>query len=79
MPQNTKMLLGAVVAAALAFAVFYGLIGQQTANNIQTQTDQALGTSPASQQPGSQTQIPTTQPTVSTGPVPTNPAPAVRQ
>ncbi len=51
MPQNSKMLVGAVIAAALAFAVYYGLIGQQAATNIQGQANQALGTAPASQQP----------------------------
>lgn len=53
MPQNSKMLIGAVVAAALAVAVYYGLINQQTANSIQGQTNQTLGTAPASQQPAS--------------------------
>lgn len=47
MSQNSKTLIGALVAAALAIAVYYGVIGQQTATNIQTQTNQALGTGPA--------------------------------
>ena len=58
MNPNSKMLVGAVVAAALAIAVYYGLINQQTASNIQTQANQTLGTAPASQQaapPASQT------------------------
>ena len=50
MNQNTKMLIGAVVAAVLAIAVYYGAISQQTANSIQNQTNQSLGTSPAGQQ-----------------------------
>ena len=71
MPQNSKMLLGAVVAAALAFAVYYGLIGQQTANNIQGQANQTLGTAPASQQTGAPApQVPSTQTTTPAGPVP---------
>ncbi len=49
-PQTSKTLLGAVIAAALAFAVYYGLIGQQAANTIQNQANQSLGTAPASQQ-----------------------------
>ena len=52
MNQNTKMLLGAVIAAVLAIAVYYGAISQQTASNIQTQANQTLGTNPATQQPG---------------------------
>ena len=73
MPQNSKMLLGAVVAAALAFAVYYGLIGQQTANSIQGQANQTLGASPSQQQaapPVPQNQ--TVQAPVSTGVVPQN-------
>ena len=50
MNQNTKMLIGAVVAAVLAIAVYYGAISQQSANSIQNQTNQSLGTSPAGQQ-----------------------------
>ena len=73
MPQNSKMLIGAVIAAALAFAVYYGLISQQAANTIQGQTSQALGTAPASQQPAPPaSQNPTTQ--TPTGPVPQIPA-----
>lgn len=52
MPQNTKMLIGAVIAAVLAIAVYYGAISQQSANSIQGQANQALGTAPASQQTG---------------------------
>ena len=55
-PQTSKLLIGAVVAAALAFAVYYGLISQQTANSIQTQANQTLQTGPASQQTGVGTQ-----------------------
>ena len=75
MPQNSKMLIGAVVAAALAIAVYYGLITQQSANNIQSQANQTLGTSPANQQPASPTpqapatQAPTTQTPAPAGPV----------
>lgn len=72
MPQNSKMLIGAVVAAALAFAVYYGLLSPQAANTIQTQTNQTLGTTQA----GPQTANPTApSPTV---PAPQSPAPPAR-
>lgn len=61
MPQNSKMLVGAVIAAALAVAVYYGLISQQAASTIQGQANQTLGTAPTSQQPAPpppQTQTP---------------------
>ena len=75
MPPNTKMLLGAVVAAALAFAVYYGLISQQAANTIQGQANQTLGTSPSSQQPASPpSQNTTVQTPAPTAPVPQNTA-----
>ena len=51
MPPNSKKLIGALIAAALAIAVYYGLIGQQAANNIQSQANQTLGTGSVSQQP----------------------------
>ena len=74
MNQNTKMLIGAVIAAALAIAVYYGAISQQQATGIQGQANQALGTGSVTQQPNgpaSQTQaapvpVPTTPPTPST-------------
>ncbi len=44
MNQNTKMLLGALVAAALAIAGFYGLVSPQQATSIQNQANQAFGT-----------------------------------
>lgn len=49
MNPNTKKLLGALVAAALAIAVYYGAVSQQTATGIQNQANQTLGTTPASQ------------------------------
>ena len=75
MPQNSKVLIGAVVAAALAFAVYYGLLSPQAANQIQGQANQTLGTAPASQQatvPGAP--APTTQAQAPTTPVPQGPA-----
>lgn len=62
MNQHKGKLIGAVIAAALAFAVYYGLIDQKQANSIQNQANQSLGTTPASQQAGA----PTTQNTTTT-------------
>ncbi|AMB45351.1 hypothetical protein [Methylobacterium sp. AMS5] len=43
MPDKLKRtLLGAVIAVALAAAVSYGLISQQTADKLQTEANQAL-------------------------------------
>ena len=56
MSQNTKVLLGGLVAAALAFAAYYGLISQQTASGIQNQANQTLGTTPAAQKMASPVQ-----------------------
>ena len=47
-PNAKKKLIGAVIAAACAIAVYYGLIDQKQSNNIQTQADQSLGTAPRS-------------------------------
>ena len=41
-PKLTKMIIGAVVAIALAAAVSYGLISQQTADQIQNQANHTL-------------------------------------
>lgn len=64
--QTTKMLIGAVIAAALAIATYYGVISQQQAGNLQNQANQALGTGPVSQQqpanPAAQGQAPTPAP-----------------
>ncbi|MCJ2142356.1 hypothetical protein [Methylobacterium sp. E-066] len=55
-PKLTKTIIGAVIAVALAAAVSYGVISQQTADQIQTKANQTLQTdqtapSPAPQQP----------------------------
>ena len=75
-PQAKKQLIGALVAAALAIAVYYGLIDQKQADNIRTQADQTLGTGPAGQpqQPGTQTTPPPPAP-APTQPAPQQPAP----
>ena len=49
MNPNTKVLLGALVAAALAIAGYYGLVSPQQATSIQNQANQALGTGPQGQ------------------------------
>ena len=66
-----KKLIAAVIAAALAIAVFYGLIDQKQASSIQNQADQTLGTAPAQQ---------TTPQPATTGPNPVTPqnAPAAQ-
>ncbi len=66
-PDAKKKLIGAIVAAALAAAVYYGVIDQKQADTIRTQADQTLGTGPAAQQP----QQPAPQPV----PTQTQPAP----
>ena len=49
MNQNTKVMLGALVAAALAIAGYYGLVSPQQATSIQNQANQTLGTGPQGQ------------------------------
>lgn len=77
-----RTILGAVIAIALAVAVSYGLISQQTADGLQTKADQTLSegqaappqTPPQPAPTGSAPQNPGTQ-----TPAPTGPAPAPRQ
>lgn len=45
--QQTKTIIGALVAIGLVFAVSYGLISQQTADKIQTQANQSLSNGPS--------------------------------
>ncbi len=73
-PQAKKQLIGAVIAAALAVAVYYGLLDQKQADNIRTQADQTLGTGPAGQpQPVPQ------QGATAPAPAPAQPAPTQPQ
>lgn len=58
-PRLTKTIIGAVVAVALAAAVSYGLISQQTADQIQTQANQTLQNDQPSNSPAQQPQPPT--------------------
>lgn len=75
-PNTKKKLIGAIIAAALAVAVYYGLIDQKQADSIRTQGDQTLGTGSAPQPAPQQTQpAPQPQPDATT-PRNTMPAPA---
>ena len=66
-----KTLLGALVAIALAIAVSYGLISQQTADTIQDKTNQTLSDGqPAPPAAPSQSAPP--------APAPQNPDPAAK-
>ena len=51
-PKLTKTIIGAVIAIALAAAVSYGLISQQTADQIQTKANQTLQNDQGSLGPG---------------------------
>ena len=75
----TKTILGAVIAIALAIAVSYGLIGQQTADEIQSKANQTLSTdqaapSAAPQQPTPAPQYQTPQAPIQPGPTQQHPA-----
>lgn len=71
-----KAVIGAIVGVALAAAVSYGLINQQTADQIQTQANQTLSDDrSAPQQPapgndGAQTTAPTQPAPQNTAPTP---------
>jgi len=80
-----KTIIGAVIAVALAVAVSYGLISQQTADKVQTQADQTLqtGTGGPAATPGQTAPTPAPQ---TSGQEPSqlgsplqNPTPAQRQ
>ena len=77
-PQAKKQLIGAVIAAALAVAVYYGLLDQKQADNIRTQADQTLGTGPAGQ-PQPQPQPVPQQGATSPTPAPAQPTPTQPQ
>ncbi|WP_419828835.1 hypothetical protein [Methylobacterium sp.] len=57
-PKLTKTIIGAVVAVALAAAVSYGVISQQTADQIQTKANQTLQTDQTAPGPAPQQQTP---------------------
>ncbi len=78
-----KTIIGAVIAVALAVAVSYGLISQQTADKVQTQADQTLqtgtGVPPAgSGQPAPAPQVPNQPPPSQLGSPLENSAPPQR-
>ena len=80
-----KTIIGAVIAVALAVAVSYGLISQQTADKVQTQADQTLqtgtGVPPAGSgqpAPAPNPQTPNQQPPSQSGSPLQNSAPARR-
>jgi|GEM_PF-778043 len=80
-PKLTKTIIGAVVAIALAAAVSYGLISQQTADQIQTQANQTLqndqgSAGPASSQPPAPPSNAVPQAPAQPGASPQPPAPA---
>ncbi len=58
MTPSTKTLVGAVIAAVLAIAVYYGAISQQSATSIQSQANQAMGTAPQQTPASTQTAAP---------------------
>ncbi|AYO84679.1 hypothetical protein [Methylobacterium brachiatum] len=64
-PKLTKTIIGAIIAVALAAAVSYGVISQQTADQIQTKANQSLQTDQTAPAPAPQ----------QTQPVPQDPAP----
>lgn len=76
MNPTTKTLIGAVIAAVLAIAVYYGAISQQSASSIQNQANQTLGTTPASQQTGAPTTGTTTGAPTTRAPTTSAPAAA---
>ncbi|MCJ2053881.1 hypothetical protein [Methylobacterium sp. J-070] len=83
-PKLTKTIIGAVVAIALAAAVSYGLISQQTADQIQTQANQTLQNDQGSLGPGSNQPPPAPSNTIPQAPgqpgaSPQPPAPVPRQ
>ena len=82
-PKLTKTIIGAVIAIALAAAVSYGLIGQQTADQIQTQANQTLqngqgSLGPTTQQPSAPPSSSIPQAPGQPGALPQPPAPTPR-
>ncbi|WP_457105892.1 hypothetical protein [Methylobacterium sp. P5_C11] len=83
-PMLTKTIIGAVIAIALAAAVSYGLVSQQTADQIQTKANQTLqndqgSLGPTSQQPPPPPSNSIPQAPGQPGASPQPPAPAPKQ
>lgn len=55
-----KALIGALITVALAFAVSYGLISQQTADQMQTKANDALSEDKSTSNPAPQNSGPHT-------------------
>lgn len=83
MSVNAKTLIGALVAAVLAVAVYYGAMSRQTADNLQSQADRTLGASPTSTAPRQPVPpappSPATQPATPADPGPQTTAPVPQQ
>ncbi|MCJ2013572.1 hypothetical protein [Methylobacterium sp. J-076] len=80
-PKLTKAIIGAGIAVALAAAVSYGLINQQTADQLQTKANQTLQddqTPAGSAQPPTPPQNSVPQAPAQPGASPQPPAPAPR-
>jgi hypothetical protein len=80
-PKLTKTITGAIIAVALAAAVSYGLVSQQTADQIQTKANQSLQTDQTAPAPAPQQIQPTPQdpaPQTPSEPKPSPQAPAPR-
>lgn len=73
-----KTVVGALVAVGLAIAVSYGLISQQTADQVQNQANQTLSDDKTAQPPAPQQPAPTPQNPGAPAPTSTEPAPAPR-
>jgi len=72
-----RTILGAVIAIALAAAVSYGLISQQTADNLQTKANQAIAEDQGASPPAPEPQAPSSpapQEPRTPAPPPSNPA-----
>jgi len=68
-----KTLVGALIAAALAIAGYYGLVDQQTSDKIKATADELLTEKPRENVPPPQNPTPPSQQPV---PSPQSPAPA---
>jgi cell division septation protein DedD len=66
----SKTIIGAIIAVALAAAVSYGLINQQTADQLQTKANQTLSNDQAAPTTNPQQPVP--------APTPQTPTPAPR-
>lgn len=76
---QVKTIIGALVAIGLVLAVSYGLISQQTADQIKAQADQTLSTGQPAPAPSGSAQPPAPQtppPNGTTQPGATPPGPA---